>query len=51
MLEAVKAIGRCKTRNDGSSSIMKLDSSISAVVTGGASGLGKATVKALREFR
>ncbi|MBX3447085.1 MAG: SDR family NAD(P)-dependent oxidoreductase [Parvibaculaceae bacterium] len=29
---------------------MKLDSSISAVVTGGASGLGKATVKALRDL-
>lgn len=29
---------------------MKLDSSISAVVTGGASGLGLATVKALREL-
>ncbi len=28
---------------------MKLDGSISAVVTGGASGLGKATVTALRE--
>ena len=29
---------------------MKLDSSVSAVVTGGASGLGKATVKALRDL-
>ena len=29
---------------------MKLDSSVSAVVTGGASGLGKATVTALREL-
>lgn len=29
---------------------MKLDSSISAVVTGGGSGLGKATVKALRDL-
>ena len=28
---------------------MKLDSSLSAVVTGGASGLGLATVRALRE--
>ena len=27
---------------------MKLDSSVSAIVTGGASGLGGATVKALR---
>ena len=29
---------------------MKLDSSVAAVVTGGASGLGKATVKALRDL-
>ncbi|WP_397419841.1 SDR family NAD(P)-dependent oxidoreductase, partial [Phenylobacterium sp.] len=29
---------------------MKLDSTVSAVVTGGASGLGKATVKALRDL-
>ena len=29
---------------------MKLDSTVSAVVTGGASGLGAATVKALRDL-
>ena len=38
------------TRGGWKENAMKLDSSVSAVVTGGASGLGKATVKALREL-
>ena len=43
--------GGCCTRPSQSlpmENIMKIDSSLSAVVTGGASGLGLATVKALR---
>src|SRR6202012_862946 len=45
---SLRTMGSLPQRSPGRNTSMKIDSSLAAVVTGGASGLGLATVKAFR---